>query len=305
MWQWLLAAAWVGRASPASWSVAPAFAHPMSENRRILTQKAMREARSQVDFCYLCGELLPPKGTPGRPAKITGEHVVPRGLLGAAPNDDAWVVELDVHRQCEATKKQRDDSMLTLLQRIHVDPVKGWPRGGHLRALNLQPGLIFPGGGVAPIPAFQGLECILPGAWTWVRGMHAALYARFLPDDVHHAAMPPVPACDSERDPSMEIAEKGSWLFRTFVQVSVDRAKWDGVSAWGNRLLYRCAWYHCPGTPAHPPWVCFWTLVFPGVLQWSRGVLGDADKRPWHGFYTLNARPANASVLDSTDLSGD
>jgi hypothetical protein len=272
--------------------------------KRILTQKQMRSVRAAVETCYICGKPLPPRGTPGRRKQITGEHVVPRRLLGQPPlgRSDQWAVELDVHRDCEDQTKQGVDDLLALLQTMHTTPVAAWPKVGHLRRLGFTPVLLRAPDDSILIPAFGNAAPILKGAWIWIRGLHMALYREFLPQDCRRFVLPPVPACGQSSGPHMKEVETLSFVIRGAVDLAVKRDKWDGIDAWGGQLSYRCVWKHVPEEYGGPYWICFWGLLFPGVLDWSRTVLPADAERPWHGCYYLLERPDGASYLVSDDF---
>ena len=176
-------------------------------SRRIMSQKEMRDARQLIPFCYLCGRDLPSRDKPGWRGQITGEHVIPRALLGDVPESQAekWAIELDVHRECEQVSKQHVDHWLKLVQEIHIKPGHEWPKRGHLRDMPIRPSrVIDPRTGDA-LCAFTGCSGLLDGVWRWVRGMHAALYSQFLSADVWHCSYPPVPACNNQgQGPTLE-----------------------------------------------------------------------------------------------------
>lgn len=218
----------------------------MVERPRIENQKAMRDARTRVQFCYICGKDLPARSDRAWKDNVIGEHVLPRVLHGPQPSDAAerWRVELDVHRECEATQKQEVDHQIKLLQEMHVKHPKDWPSRGHLRQLGLQEGTLFDLVNGAAAPTFSGIAPLLAGVWCSVRGFHAALYNEFLPLEILHVVMPPVPVLVSNpQGCSLEDAETQSWLARSVVENAISNDKWDGVSAWGSRVKFRCAWW--------------------------------------------------------------
>lgn len=267
-------------------------------------QKEMRVARCAIDFCYVCGKPLPPRG-PGFKKQVIGEHVVPRNLLGEAPPTDAWAVELDVHRHCEEVAKSVDDSLLSLLLKINTTDAAEWPDPGHVRNLDFEMLAFVPNDGSFAIPAFGNADRVLKGAWTWIRGLHSALYREALALDATWCVFPPVPACSTSGGLSMSDAETHSFVCRATLQLGVKCDKWDGIDAWGQRLQFRCVWKHVPKEHGGPAWWCFWGLLFPGVLEWSRNVLGSGLERPWHGHYVVSELPAGASYLVSEDFPGD
>ena len=271
---------------------------------RIVNQADSRAARRAIGFCYLCGRSLPARGDKGRRRAITGEHVVPRALLGDTPGRDAdkWTIVLDVHSECERKNKQPVDHLMNLLQTMNITPVPEWPDFGHLRGLGLKPLLLVAPDGRSAVPVFSNARELIQGAWNWVRGLHAALYSEYLPASSKHSVLPPVPAFSSSGGISMLEAEGMSFVSRGAVDLAIKHDKWDGIDAWGRRLRYRCVWKHLPAEFGGPSWFCCWALLFPGVLEWSRTVLPQGHERPWHGLYSRRVLPTGASHLLSEDF---
>lgn len=274
-------------------------------NHRILSQNEMQHIRRAIDFCYICGSPLPARGEQSRRREVIGEHVVPRVLLSSEPNDqrDRWGVELDVHSCCEQANKQDIDHWLKMLQQMHNEAKEDWPKPGHIRNMPLVPGLVFDALSGSAFPGFSGLGDLFDGVWRWVSGLHVALYGQYLPSATWHLVLPPVPACCSDPSgPSLEDTETQSRLTRKTIERAVAMDKWDGITAWGGALQYRCVWWQLHRPNTDPKWVCFWTLSFPGLEEWSRLVLPAGEDRPWHGSYVLDDHPADASCLVSDDF---
>ena len=225
----------------------------------------MRRRRREMRCCYLCAEGLPPRG-PGYRKLVSGEHVVPRALLGPPPRaaHEAWPVKLDVHRDCERKKKQPYDWAPATLARISTSPPSEWPLRGELRRLNLEPTLTRIAEGQPFLPTLSNAAPVLEGVATWIRGMHAALYDEFIPASPRNAVFPPVPAASPEHGIPFLETEQWSWIVRTAVERATSLDKWDGIRAWGGRLRYRCVWFSGPiaGVTTH---VCLWCLYISGV----------------------------------------
>ncbi len=264
--------------------------------RRVASQKAAKEARRAIRFCYLCGKNLPVR----LKGATTGEHVIPKALLGPLPKDpkQRWTIELTVHRECDAHIKQRSDHALKLLQTMHTLPASSWPKPGLLRSLNLNPKeLTLPNG--STVPAFGNLAPVIAGVRIWVRGLHTALYGKYCPERDRDLVIPPVPAAGKEGSTiTLDIVEKWSWITRNALRIGLEKRTLDEVSAWGRALEYRSAWW-CSD---RKKWVCFWGLNYPGVLDWSRAVLPPAHARPWHGWYIRDTVPEEASIIESADF---
>ena len=271
--------------------------------QRILAQKQMQIVRSEVTFCYICGQPLPEKGS-GYKQNVIGEHIVPRSLLGDPPTSETerWAVVLDVHRRCEADDKKFTDNLLNLLQQMSTKPFDEWPKFGHLRSnLRLRP-IEFQFSGGEKLPAFTNVQHVFAGSWTWVRGLHCALYLTPLADNVPHFVLPPVPACFITKPLSLGEIEKLSGSVRYLLDLADKHDKWDGIVAWGGKVVYRCVWHRIEPGHKISGWACYWTLTFPGTAEWSRSILGTGSERPWHGYYVLDEPPQGASRLSSDDF---
>ncbi len=114
-----------------------------------------------------------------------------------------------------------------------------------------------------------------------------------------HTVLPPVPAFDASAGPTALLkAEDLSAGIRTIVGYAETKGRLDSLSAWGGRVSYQCVWFASGDEDGDGVWQCVWQLVFPGVWTWSRSVLPPAQERPWHGCYTTNCLPDEATVLE-------
>ncbi|TWT40928.1 hypothetical protein RAS1_36160 [Phycisphaerae bacterium RAS1] len=261
--------------------------------RRITTQQQLAIAADRIAFCYLCGETLPAR-KPGWKKHLSREHVVPRSILGAGATG-AFPIVLWVHRTCDAAKKEQGDYCLTILQRFSVPPYPITRRD--VRTMNLRPDLLFTKNDA--IPVLTGIGGTIDATWPWVRGLHAVLYAEFLPHDSQRLTFAPVPACSPERREDLERRERFGPLLRQLLRRAMSLNKFDRVRAWGGALRYDCCWVR----NLHDCRVlCVWQLETPRVREWSRGVLGAENERPWHGLYFAQSFPPQASVFESEDF---
>jgi hypothetical protein len=167
----------------------------------------------------------------------------------------------------------------------------------------LVPGLVYDASSGSAFPGFSGLGDLFDGVRQWISGLYSALYMQYLPLAAWHLVLPPVPACCSDPSgPSLADTEIQSSLTRKTIERAVALDKWDGVTAWGGALRYRSVWWQMLRPNADAKWVCFWTLSFPGLEEWSCLVLPAGEDRPWHGSYVLDDQPAEASSLAGEDL---
>ena len=273
--------------------------------QRILSQEEMQVTRRSIAFCYLCGEDLPPCNKPGVRQQIIGEHVIPRSLLGNVPKNQTrtWPIKLDVHHQCEQLGKQKVDNWLKLFQEMHTKPSDKWPKPGHLRNMPISPSQVIQRQTGNAVPAFSGCTELFEGVWRWIRGLHAALYLQFLPEDLWHRSLPPVPACSIQSGgPTLENTETDSkWILIT-MRLAESLDKWDGITTWRGAVQYRCVWWQTATATEKRNWKCCWTLSFPHLAEWSRQLLPAGSERPWHGHYASVSRPNKATFLETKDI---
>lgn len=255
----------------------------------ILTQSDMQRARRALGKCFLCGYELP-KRSAGFKAATTGEHVIPRAVLGDAPTgSDAWAVELDVHRDCERRLKQSTDGRLAVFHKVNTRPVSEWPRE-QLRGLQLEPNVVEVRGGTHP--AFSNADQLIAGTKNWVRGLHATLYGDVLPATLEVSLALPVPAGNCTDMSSFEFLESFTAVAGVALDNAIQKGVCDRIVAWGGRLKYECTWTVLGSQGAY----CFFQLEYPGVERWSMSVLGPGRERPWRGSYQ-NVIPRGAGTL--------
>lgn len=268
------------------------FAVPVILN----TQSAAQRVRRQLDCCYICADALPAKG-PNRRSLVSGEHVIPRSLLGASPArlDDRWSIELDVHRACEAAHKQGRDALINIIHASNVSGVNSLNSAQFATMTNqMQPGrLRVPDAGDVPVMS-GGYDAIL-GVILWIRGLHAALYGKPLPSSCGVAIVPPVPVVMNPTTVAQELRDFE--LRRNLVLSRVAQARLsesaDRILAWGGALDYSTVWCRSPAA-GDKSWFALWALYLPDVLAWSASVLPKPS--PWCGYYELETPPERASV---------
>jgi hypothetical protein len=259
---------------------------------RIETQKAMQEAAKSLRFCYLCGQEFAGRA----PTQV--EHVVPRGLVSeAGPDKGLWPIALRVHPRCEERLKKAHDQELVILQRGNTsDPTRlGRQDRARMRKAIAKATLDGVPDGVPAIAAEGGFQSI----WQMVRGMHASLYRSHLPADTNHRVLSPVPSFSSKSKLSME--EQIEWANSVTdkvlrgISAAIRADEWDGVSAWGKEVRYRCVWHVLPHDVPAPRSMCLWVLDTPQSLAWAELVVGRPV--PWHGVYRLADPPPGATDL--------
>lgn len=152
--------------------------------------------------------------------------------------------------------------------------------------------------GMGNLPAFKGVGPALRGVWTWIRGLHMALYGEYIDDSNPSLVLPPVPGFgmfgSNSQERQHDLQEQYALNTMGIVHAGIVNDRWDGIDAWGERLRYRCVWYQGQGR-GFKSWMCFWALNYPDVLKWSGSVTKRV--RPWHGLYGRPSLPPDASVV--------
>lgn len=266
--------------------------------RRIETQRQMQAARRALARCYLCGAPLPSLELVGRRKLICGEHVIPIALLGPPTCPCPWPVVLDVHATCEALVKERRDGWISILHQLHTRPPDQWPDAGQVLATPVRFSVSTPPGESEPVPVIVGIQEIMKGVADWVRGLHAALYCRPLAAHDRVLVLPPVPAYNAASGTSIAEARELSAVTIGLVAANVTNGNADGIAAWCGQLRFWTVWCDFQGEQG-PRWRAFWTITFPGVLEWSARVTSEV--RPWHGVIWSDTLPEGAAVVDWGD----
>jgi hypothetical protein len=263
---------------------------------RIHTQQDMRRATDALRQCYLCGKDLQEKG--GSVATLQREHVIPMSHLRLAKGTgDRFPVLARVHSHCDQTLKKRLDEAAGSILRIHGKPSEPLNRSdiafAHSR---LDMGVDGRG---CPVPFIKDVGDVRDAASVWVRGFHALLYGVALQSDVRIRVVPPVPRAKVAEGRVIFIEQDGHDAAKvsTFMRVASVVDQWDGITAWGSTLEYKCVWVR----PQRCRWwSCVWTLEYSATRQWSASVC--EEPAPWFGSYFSNRLPATASRLSARDV---
>lgn len=261
---------------------------------RITTQKQINDVRHGQDRCYLCAELLPPKGQVGRRQSLVSEHVIPSALLGPPPTQGAWPVTLWIHKECEKNHKCLQDQMVKVLQTpvAHLRPTERRFFSSHFGLTKHQ----LSGGKI--VHGVSGVAAVLKVGHAWARGMFMALYDECLPQVVAEVTHAPVPTFRTGRRHNItgdiRLRDSTSEGVLNYLSPAIQLDLDDRLVAWGGRITFHCAWCENP-SDKQLPWMCFWILVVPGALEWSERCTGFP--RPWHGTLCLPQRPVNAAII--------
>lgn len=283
---------------------------------RIETEVQMQLARRRVNgdvtgsaqsdgFCYICGNRLPRRGPNGAcGAQISTEHVIPKAVLGHSENAAVWNLTLPVHRACEEANKRLNDTSIRAVHALHTKPQATW-RAEELAAVRPFVSQMPDDSGHAKA-VLRGVQPMIDGIQTWIRGLHAALYGSYVQSLIYYRVLSPLPGCwsGSTATLSEQISEEqdaSQTILKTLVG-SFATGEWDGVVLRGGEVRYQCSWYPMRhrrhGVTVRA--MCSWLLTFPDALAMSATVQTPV---PWRGYYgSVNGVPAGASRITSDTI---
>lgn len=264
--------------------------------KRITNQKELQRAARAVRFCYLCGKDLPAAKNSQAEVVQKDEHVLPVQIYGPAPPlmRDRWRLVLPVHAACEDQLKQGVDEVAGTMMRMGAATPGDWSSQDFaIFGKNFDMSLTeLPSGHV---PTISGGYAVSEAVWSWIRGLHAALYGEYLAPDVTHLALPPVPTVlfqeDGTPEPESGWPDEMGVMCLRLVEAAHFADCWDGMTAWGEAVRYFCTWRVLESGKV----MCFWTLCFPGTLEWSGTV--RTSPRPWCGSYAVESLPHGAGTI--------
>lgn len=246
----------------------------------------MQRARQAVNWCYLCGEALPGRR---RGTGVACEHVIPRALLGQPPSAGAWPITLDVHGNCDATRKRDRDLAIVATQDLYTRPEAEWNRQ-RLAALRLIP-VEEPAFGAVNLQGLRGFDLLLSNVNSWVRACFAIVYNRPLPAGAQMFSMPPVTAWSSVAPPLFNVRINDLGVrFRQILMRMNERDEWDGITAWDGAATFRIAWWDTGRLGSQ----AIWAIEHPGSAQWASPI--SESSWPWHGWFAAPV-PDGATVL--------
>lgn len=182
--------------------------------------KAERRTRT-IEFCYLCGNALPVKGTRERKDLVNTEHIIPAKLLGKSQSDSAWSPRLPVHIKCHKEKNDQGDDFAILFHRIQSQVDKPFPPQAKSLGLGTRFDYEMINGILAPRYAYTNAGKIRHAAMNWARGMHAFLYNQYLPmpnDEMSVGIM--TPGAEEINGLSVEKTEKAKSFFKRIYRFS-------------------------------------------------------------------------------------
>ncbi len=247
--------------------------------------------------CYLCGAALPSIDSVRQQ-----EHVVPEALYGAQPTkaEDRWKIWLWTHGACDRDRKSKDDHVVIQFHRAHAARGRRARKGDARTILKRT----VPVSCSDQSPAIGILAAEMRRApWKWVRGIHAALYGEFLPEQTWRVMIPPVPSFAKLDLKSVEEQlEREKFVADGIIDrlaAGIRTRSEDGVFAWGRKVRFQCVWSR-DDQVKYPPWRCFWSIDYPGVLEWSEMML--PVPRPWLGMFRRDHPPTSATIITDEQI---
>lgn len=262
-------------------------------------------------FCYICGKRLPIRGAGAhRRKRIVKEHVIPRSVIGKrTPGlSSQWLLTLEVHRECEELSKQHKDKAIKAIHSIHTTHPDEWKKEDIEALLPMYRSEKVCISGIDR-PIFGNISPVISGVWTWIRGLHAALYGSYLPNDVRHRVLAPLPGyfehSKTSRERQLEEEKKDTQAILRIVTAGARNNVWDGVIMTNGNVQYRCVWLlnKNGAKPYDKIVVCVWYLDFPGVMKMSSLL---HQQVPWRGMYQYYSEiPKNAAVVTNDTIQSE
>jgi hypothetical protein len=226
----------------------------------INTDRHLRRVRN-LEFCYICGNEF----TKENPA--TDDHVPPKKIFKAVDVGNRTLI-LNAHRVCNNSNSATDEIMGQLLSIVHA------PHKSRRKLKGLLRQTARPDTG-EPVLALEGIN-LKSAIWRWIRGFHAALYERFLPNDIDFSLLEPLPRSDRVFGGVIPagIMEQYAHI-SSIVKRSRTTGRIDSISAYGGSVRYECTWLK---SDSGDRFGCFFAL---DVYNWMK--LGSRELGPQRG----------------------
>ena len=123
-----------------------------------------------------------------------------------------------------------------------------------------------------------------------MRGFHALLYGGFLPEPIPNVVLSSLPVLLGTTSPRPFVDEKVHRTVLATLGAADFVGKADRVQYWDGQCGFLCVWIHLP--EVNPIARCVWRVDIPG----------PHDIRAWWGWYDLPMPPAEAMLLDESDV---
>jgi hypothetical protein len=175
--------------------------------------------------------------------------------------------------------KAANDKALVELQRINLEPPEKWPSDLRLDQM-IQSMDVINVDGIGELYTYQTNDNLLSAVRIWIQGLVSAIVRVPVEvDERRYLALPPVPAWKSDHQDSMQFVVESSEMIDHGLRLGAKQEVVSRLRAWGDTVRFQFAWI----VPRGHEGVCIWSLVYPGVHEWSLSVTGQ--KIPWHGLF--------------------
>lgn len=242
-----------------------------------------------LDFCYLCGQSLPRRGSADwNSTRFNVDHVPPKAIRNQAPAlaQASWSPKLPVHVACHELKNGRTEAWVVDMHKfMQID--KPEERNQRLQQ-HLKVGVEKTAGGLV----FHGrrLNALQEVTLYWAKAFHAFVYGEYLAMAGDPSGIPPFHFSIGET--SRAEIDQAREVFAGFLKVGTDRNRWDGFDAWGGAIRFRCTWL--PSVYGPPNRYCVWALFTPDSSAYRPNA---REELPWIGTYPVATPPAEFQEL--------
>ncbi|HEY4048775.1 MAG TPA: hypothetical protein VGM27_18070 [Acidobacteriaceae bacterium] len=245
----------------------------------LATQKDFRAVQT-LPFCYVCGREFEDGDN------INRDHLPPQNTF--AKRDRIPALWLPTHYDCNAAYKLLDEKIGQLISlKRYYQPSS--PRHRRLRFS------LFPRQGLGAV-----INVDVDGAiWRWIRGFHAALYRRYMPETQMRALVTPLPrARNSAFGPVFDPLLPQHRVAVELIKTNRAKRNLDSIKSNNSKFTYECVWQQSDDKRA---WACFFAM---DIYQWKDlGGTGVQPSRGCAGLYILPSGQIPAAATQGTSTA--
>lgn len=144
-----------------------------------------------------------------------------------------------------------------------------------------------------------GMEEIRKGILIWICGFHAFLYGESPLFISLPFSMPQYPIFGATAEKSIEKMREHAEIILNALKVAEFSDNWDGISAWGDTVVYKCVWVTSPDLKDRSR--CYWKLILPNQNDESR-IETVFKCASWIGYYELATLPPESSTVSQMEF---
>jgi hypothetical protein len=205
----------------------------------------------------------------------------------------AWIKHLhSIDLNLNPSLAENRDKCVRIIREIY-DPLSAL-QSGYYRSTPLKFGRFLSPIQDNRVGIISGLEELQKGVWLWNVGFHAILYNKVTRFISIPFCIPNIPVFSANPEKSFRKMKEHAYYIMRVLEIAEYSDKWDGISAWGDSVLYKCAWFSIPEMIDCAR--CYWKLTLPESKYESQyaAIFGEIS---WLGVYEQKEPPPNASII--------